>query len=103
MSYLRQRTFESFILADEPFAKALGSLGNCVSVSNNLFWKLDSSLEWSITFDERFKVPSVQFFIPDFNLLDLELEDFTFEVLYWVLLYWSYFKTKYSHGSLWKI
>ena len=39
-------------------------------------------IESLITFDERFKVPSVPFFIPDFNLLSCESEDFTFKVLY---------------------
>ena len=44
--------------------------------------KLVSSLESSITFDERFKVPSVSFFIFDFNLLSCELHNFTFIVLH---------------------
>ena len=35
-----------------------------------------------ITFDERFKLTSVPFSIPDFNFLSFELDNFTFEVLY---------------------
>ena len=41
----------------------------CVSVNNNLFGKLVSSLKFRIKFDERFKVTTVPFFIADFNLL----------------------------------
>ena len=36
--------FENFILADEPFAKALQILETCVSVNNNLYEKLNLSL-----------------------------------------------------------
>ena len=53
------------MLDDEAFAKVLRSHEACVSVNK----KLVSSLESPITFDERFKVTSVLFFIPDFNLL----------------------------------
>ena len=49
--------------------------------------KLVLSLEFPIKFDERFKVTSVQFFIPDFNLLSCELDNFTIKVLYSVILY----------------
>ena len=79
--------FENFTLTDERFFKALGILETCVSVNNNLCGKLVSSLEFSTTFDERFKVPSVPFFIADFKLLSCELKNFTFYVLYWVILY----------------
>ena len=41
-----------------------------------------SSLEIAITFDERFKVDSVSFFIADYNLLRCELDNFTFNILY---------------------
>ena len=41
----------------------------CLSINNNLCGKLISTLESSITFDERFKVTSVPFFIPDFKSL----------------------------------
>ena len=44
------------------------------------------------TFDENFKVISVPFFMPDFNWLSSELDNFTFKVLYWVILYWYYIK-----------
>ena len=59
--------FKNFILADEPFAKTLRIFETCVSVNNNLCGKLVSSLELPIKFDERFKVTSVPFLIPDFN------------------------------------
>ena len=79
--------FENFILVDEAFAKALKILETCASVNNSLCGKLVSSLESLITFDERFKVTSVTFFIPDFNLLSYELENFIFKVSYLVILY----------------
>ena len=37
--------FENFILADESFAKAWRILKTCVSVDDNLCWKLISLLE----------------------------------------------------------
>ena len=57
-----------FILADQPFSKALQSLETCVLVNNNLNGKLFSSLEAQATIDESFKVTSERFFIPNFNL-----------------------------------
>ena len=39
-------------------------------------------LESPTPFDKSFKVTSVPFFIPDFNLLSCELDNFTFKVLY---------------------
>ena len=57
-----------FILADQPFSKALQSLETCVLVNNNLNGKLFSSLEAQATIDENFKVTSERFFIPNFNL-----------------------------------
>ena len=57
------------MFADEPFANALRSFETCVLVSNNLCGKLSLSLESPTTFEEIFKVTSVPFFIPDFNLL----------------------------------
>ena len=74
--------FENFILADEPFAKALQILETCVSVNNCLCGKLLSSFKLLIKFDERFKVTLVPFTIPDFNLLSCELDNFTFHALY---------------------
>ena len=44
--------------------------------------KLVLSLELSIIFDERFKVPSVSFFIFYFNLLSCELDNFTYTLLH---------------------
>ena len=40
-----------------------------VLVNNNLCGKLFSSLELTTTFDKSFKVTSVQFVIPGFDLL----------------------------------
>ena len=56
-----------FILAEEPFEKALRSFETFVLVNNNLCGKLFSSLESPTTFDESFQVTSVPFFFPDFN------------------------------------
>ena len=76
---------DNFILADEPFAKALRSFETCVLVNNNLWGKLSSSSESATVFDEIFKVTSVLFFTEDFNLLSCELDNFTFNRLYWVI------------------
>ena len=75
------------MLADEPFEKVLQSLETCVLVNNNLFGKLFSLLVSPKTFDEIFKVTSVPYFIPNFNLLSYELGHFTLKVLYRVILY----------------
>ena len=75
------------MLADEPSSKALRSFETCVLVNINLCGKLFSSLESPTSFDEIFKVTSVLFFIPDFNLLSCELDNITFKVLYRVILY----------------
>ena len=79
--------FHNFISDDELFAKALGSLETCLSVINNIYRKLVSSLESLITFLERFQVTSFPFFIPHCNLFRLELDNFTFKMLNWVILY----------------
>ena len=50
------------MLAEELFAKALGSLKTCVLVNKNLCRKLFSSLESQATFDEDFKDTSVPFY-----------------------------------------
>ena len=50
-------------------------------VNKSLCGKLFSSLESPEIFDESLKVTSVQFFIPDFNLLNRELGNFTFKLL----------------------
>ena len=65
--------FNNFILGHEFFPKLCG--------------KLVSSLESPITFDERFKVSSATFLIPDFDLLSCELGNFTFKLLYSVTVY----------------
>ena len=41
-----------------------------------------SSLESPTAVDESFEVTSILLFIPDFNLLSSELDNFTFKVLY---------------------
>ena len=87
--------FDYFILADEPFAKALRNLETCVLVNNSLCEKLFSSLELPITFHERFKVTSVPFFIANFNLLRCELE-----LLYWIILYWYCINKKWNYSIL---
>ena len=79
---LAKSAFEKFILADDPFAKALQILETCVSVNNVLCGELVSSLEFPIKFDERFKVTSVLLYTPDFNFLSCELVTFTFKVLH---------------------
>ena len=82
MSFFINWTFDNVILAHEPFAKALRSFETCPFFNNNLCGKLFSSLELPKTFDESFKVTSVSSFIPDFNLLASQLDNFTFKVLY---------------------
>ena len=86
--------FDNFILADELFPKALRSLKTCLLVSNNLWGKLYLLLDLRITFDKRFKVTSIPFYVPDFKLLSCELDNVTFKVLYWAILYWYYIKRK---------
>ena len=72
---LCNRIFDNFILADEPFVKALPSLNTCVLVNNDLCGKLFSALESPATFEVILKVTSVLFFIPDINFLRCELEN----------------------------
>ena len=75
-----QMAFDNFILAKELIAKALQSLETCVLVNNNLWGKSFSSLESSKIFGEGFKVTSISFFVPDFNLLNCVFDDFTSNV-----------------------
>ena len=82
-----QLSFDNFILADKPFMKALQSLEICPLNNNNLCGKLVPSLELRTIFDERFKVTSVPFFIPDVNVLSFALDNFIFKVLYGLILY----------------
>ena len=77
-----QTSYWNFMLADQPFAKALQILKTLVLVKNNLCGKLVSSLESPTTFVERrFKMERVSFFIPDFNFLSCKLKNFTFKVI----------------------
>ena len=57
--------FDSFILAEELFAKASRSFQTSVLVNNKLSEKLFPSLESPKIFEEIFKVTLVPFFIPD--------------------------------------
>ena len=86
--------FDTFIIADKPFAKALRSLETCQLVNNNLWGKLFESLESPTIFDENFQVNSVSISVYSFNLLSYGLHNFTFKVLYWVIVYWYYIKVK---------
>ena len=66
--------------------------------NNSLRRKWVLSLKLSTTFDIRFEVTLLPFFIPDFSLINFELDDFTFKVLYWYLSYQYYIK--YIHNTL---
>ena len=55
--------FLNFILAEEPFAKALRVFGTCVWVNDKLHGKLVLPLAQPIKFDERFKVTSAPFLL----------------------------------------
>ena len=68
---------DNFTLADELFAKGLGSFETSVIVNKDLCKKLFSSFEQPTTFDESFKVTSEPFI----NLI-CELDNFMFKVLY---------------------
>ena len=72
----------NFILADEPFSKVLRGFETCVLVNNNLCEKKFSSLESTTTFDEILKAISLPFLIPDFNLLNFKLDNFTSKVMH---------------------
>ena len=63
--------FEKFILADEPLGKASRILETWLLVTNNICGKLFPSSESSIKFDQRFKVTSVTFCIPDLTFIKL--------------------------------
>ena len=91
--------FDNFILADEVFGKASQTYENCALVNKNLCGKLFPSLEWPTIFDECFKVTSVPFFIPDFNLLSCKLDNFTFNLLYWRLFIWHCHLIFFFHPS----
>ena len=70
------------MLVEELFEEALQSLRTCILVNKNLRRNHVLSLQLSITFDERFKVTSVQFIIIDFCLLSCQLDNITFKLLY---------------------
>ena len=85
--------FDSFILADELFTKALQIFATCLLVNNNSCRKLVLPLELPIMFDDNFIVNSFAFFVVDFTLLSCEFINFAF-TLYWVILYYYYIKPK---------
>ena len=72
------------MLAEELFRKALQIFEICIFVNKNLCGKLFPSLKSPTTFDEIY---FIDIFIPDFNLLICELDNFTVKVLYWVFIY----------------
>ena len=92
---------------NEPFVTALRVFETCVLVNNNFCRKLVSSLESPIISNNRFKVTSVLFSIPDFNLLSCELDNFIFKVNilshFILILYLNKITLQYSHVSMWKI
>ena len=85
---LESWVFDNFILADEPFAKALRIFENCMLVNNNLCGKLASSLELLINVMKVSELIDYHFL---FLLLTYccEIDNFMFKVLYWVILYQS--------------
>ena len=85
--------FENLILTDELLENALRMLETCLSVNNNLWGKLVSSLESPIMLGDNLITTSVPFFIADFNLLSYEFDRFTFKRLYWAILY--YYELKF--------
>ena len=68
--------FEKFILADEPFARALRVFETCVLINTNLSEKLVSMLKLPTTFDESFRVTSVQLLYHWFSLIKLRIRQF---------------------------
>ena len=64
---------------NELSAKALWIFETYLSVNNNLWGKLFSSLESPIIFGDNLKTTSVSFFIGDFNLFNREFDSFTFK------------------------
>ena len=80
--FLCNWVFYNFILAKELFAKALRILEIFVLVNKNFCGKLFLSSESPTTFDESFRVTSVPFFIPDFNLLRWVLDKCYIEAFY---------------------
>ena len=66
-----------FMIAENLFAKALQNLEIWLLVNKNLWRKLITLLASPATFDKSFKLTSVPFFLPDFNLLSHKLGSFT--------------------------
>ena len=72
------------MLAEELFRKALQIFETFIFVNKTLCGKLLPSLKSPATFDEIY---FIDIFIPDFNSLICELDNFTVKVLYWVFIY----------------
>ena len=73
--------FDNFILADERFEKALISLETCVLVNNSLCWKLFSSVESLIIFDERFEVTAHMHYYTSFlSIINLHIIYFSYAI-----------------------
>ena len=77
---LCNRVFDNYVSAEKLFAKALRSFETCVLVNKSLCRKLFSSLEFPTAF-EIFKVTSIRFFIPYFNLSSCKLDNFIIKTL----------------------
>ena len=61
--------FDSLILTNELFVKALRRFATCLLPNCNLCGKLVSLSELPITFNDNLKTASVSFFIGDLNFL----------------------------------
>ena len=88
--------FNNFMLADKLLAKVLRWFEACLSVSNNLWKKLVSSMELPIIFNDSCRVTSVAFYNTDFNLSSYELHKFTFALLNWIILIFVLFQSKWN-------
>ena len=56
-----------------------------IRLTNNIWWNFQSYYS--------------MIFIPDFSLLNWELDNFTFKVLYWVILYLYYIYAKQDYNT----
>ena len=65
--------FENLISVDELSVKALRIFETCLSINNNLWGKLVSSLESRIIFGDNLKTTYASFFIAEINLFNCEL------------------------------
>ena len=61
--------------------QSLGIFKSCVLGSNYSCVKLVSSLQSPVKSEESFRVTAVAFFVPDFNSLICELDDFNMKTV----------------------